>query len=104
MLKKDMEYHMGECVLCDLCNKDYTGLKDTGGIIFSGKAICPVCTPGALAGAKRYNEEQYIEERCREGESFQEMVIRYRGNNDSVTVYSFGKIEDIKDLMGWRLK
>ena len=37
---------VGETVVCDDCNGDYTNRADSGGFIFESKAICPTCAPG----------------------------------------------------------
>lgn len=35
---------IGETVLCDLCNDDYTDSNEVGGCIISSWAYCPKCT------------------------------------------------------------
>ena len=37
---------IGETVLCDLCNADYTDSEDEGGILMGTYSICPTCAPG----------------------------------------------------------
>lgn len=68
----------GNIVLCDLCNKDYTNSDEKGGILFSGKAVCPDCVPEFMKNIKKYKEEKYIRATAKEGESFRDFVYRIR--------------------------
>ena len=68
----------GDTVLCDLCNMDYTNRDETGGFLFSGKAVCPKCSPAFLQSVKKYKEEIFIKSTAREGESFRAFVYRIR--------------------------
>ena len=43
---------IGEMVLCDLCNADYTDSEDEGGILMGTYAICPTCAPGIIRDAE----------------------------------------------------
>ena len=64
----------GNMVVCDLCNADYTNSDRSGGIMFSGKAVCPDCTPRFEKTIKKYKEEQYITGRCPENVSFADWI------------------------------
>lgn len=74
---KDVEVitiDIGNTVLCDDCNKDFTDSKETGGILFQSKAICPKCTPKWVGSAKKYNEERFIRAACPIGMPFADWV------------------------------
>ena len=76
-MKKSIESEttfMGKVVLCDLCNKDYTNSKKSGGFLFSSKAVCPSCSDGFLKNVKKYKEEMHIKEYCPKGKSFADWV------------------------------
>ena len=47
---------IGETVLCDLCNADYTDSEAEGGILVGTYAICPTCAPGIIRDAERTGE------------------------------------------------
>lgn len=71
---KQIRVEPGDIVLCDDCNRDYTNSTESGGILFGGRAICPVCAPAWEADAKKYDEERFIKARCPEGKSFADWV------------------------------
>jgi hypothetical protein len=69
----------GNTVLCDLCNRDYTNDDvTTGGFLFSGKAVCPVCAPDFMKSIKKYNEQKYIKAVADWEETFRNFVYRIR--------------------------
>ena len=68
----------GDCVLCDVCNKDYTTSNESGGLIFCSSAVCPECTAQFLADAAAYGELNFIRAQCPEGQSFADFVRQYR--------------------------
>lgn len=41
--RKVISIDIGDIVLCDLCNIDYTNSKVYGGIVLGSYAICPEC-------------------------------------------------------------
>ncbi len=55
---------IGNIVVCDQCDIDYTSRDDRGGIILGSNAFCPSCTPKMLADVARHREEHYIRARC----------------------------------------
>lgn len=61
---------IGDIVVCDICNMDYTNSKDRGGFISGGYAICPKCEKHT-----RLNDVDYI---SRPDESFKDFVVRTR--------------------------
>jgi hydrogenase maturation factor HypF (carbamoyltransferase family) len=80
--------NLGDIVLCDFCNDDYTVSDDTGGLIFGSKAVCPNCTPKLSADAKRYNEEHFIKARCKPDQSFADFVREFRSGPAEIKVYT----------------
>jgi hypothetical protein len=61
---------IGDTVVCDFCNDDYTESHKAGGLIVEGYAICPECErPDMLKDA------DYV---SRPGETFKDFVIRTR--------------------------
>jgi len=68
---------MGNLVLCDYCNKDYTNSDAVGGLIFGSNAICPECEAEARASIKKYKEEFYITKEAN-GMSFRDLVLSVR--------------------------
>lgn len=43
VLKEEIIADLGDEVICDLCNGDYTGSNECGGVLMGGYAICPRC-------------------------------------------------------------
>lgn len=77
---------IGDSVLCDWCNDDYTGKPDIGGFLFQSKATCPKCAPRIEAGAKKYDEAHFITAHCPEGTPFAAWVLSLRGGNNEVRI------------------
>jgi len=69
-----IEIDIGDRVVCDDCNKDYTDRQESGGILFQSKAICPNCTPKWKLSAEEYGEEHFIRAVCPPGKSFADWV------------------------------
>ena len=61
---------IGDTVVCDLCNRDYTESKDRGGLIIGGYAVCPKCEKHSML-----RDADYV---CRNDESFKSFVLRTR--------------------------
>lgn len=64
----------GHNVVCDDCNKDFTDLPDTGGLLFQSKAIGPCCQQTWIDGAVKHNETNFIRAICPAGKSFADWV------------------------------
>jgi len=84
-----IEYSLGNIVLCDICNEDYTNFIDIGGFIFCNKAVCPKCATEFLKKIKSYNEENFIEAYCKTNKSFSDFIREYRGENCKIKIISF---------------
>lgn len=77
---------IGDIVVCDFCNKDYTDSAEPGGFLFGSKGVCPACAPKMLESIQRYQEESYIRERANDGESFKDFIVRMRGGVNTIQV------------------
>lgn len=82
---------IGDNVVCDDCNVDYTGRPDQGGIVFGSRGICPACTPQWLESAKKYDEEKFIVARCPPGQSYWRFICDFRGPDSAITVTRGGR-------------
>lgn len=82
-------FDIGNTVICDLCNKNYTDSLVEGGLQFGRKAVCPECAPQLEADAKRYGEERFIGDRARPGETFAQACLRWRDGNNTITITVF---------------
>jgi len=82
---------IGDTVICDLCNEDYTTSDVSGGIYFSGKAVCPSCTPNFEKIIKDCKEEEYIKDRCPKDVSYADWVRNTLrgGEPGSITITTF---------------
>jgi len=90
---------IGDSVVCDFCDADYSKRDDSGGLLFQSKAACPVCAPGILKSAKQYGEERFIRSYCPEGKSFREFVLGLRNGNNAVRTITFDSIEECNDFL-----
>ena len=82
-------HDIGDTVVCDICNVDYTDSGAVGGFLLQSKGICPGCAPRMDADLKKYGEEQYVRARANEGETFRAFILRMRGGDNTVTITSF---------------
>lgn len=79
---------LGNTVICDMCNRNYTKSDETGGVQFGSYACCPKCSSGIISSAKEYNEERYLTY-PNEGETFRDFVMRLRGGNNDIIITTF---------------
>lgn len=99
-MMRQTQYNLGDVVLCDLCNQDYTHDQGSfGGFVFSGKAVCPSCADRFEARVKQHNEDRYIECRAEAGETFADFIRRYRGGPATMTITSFDTADEMIDYM-----
>lgn len=76
------EIFIGDEVVCDFCNDDYTDSEDRGGFLIGSYAVCPKC-------AEKYRADYpVVDERCRDDETFKQFVMRIRNGNNSIFVGS----------------
>lgn len=60
----DIREMVGDAVICDICNKDWTNSDVSGGFLFGSYGYCPDCAEEGLKRIKGYNEEKFIEGFC----------------------------------------
>lgn len=89
MVMKTEVIDIGDTVLCDSCNADYTSRPESGGFVFGSSAYCPECATRMMEGIVKYNEQRYIRAKCPEGMSFADFVRRYRNGNNRVVITSW---------------
>lgn len=73
----DLSEMIGDHVVCDLCNEDYTESPELGGVLFNRTACCPECAEQIIKSAHAYNEEKYLTY-PNEGETFYNFILRIR--------------------------
>jgi hypothetical protein len=86
-------YDIGDNVVCDLCNEDYTNSDALGGYIFESKGVCPKCAPEFIASVFKFKEERFIRDRAMTGETFKAFILRCRGGNNQVKITTYSKDE-----------
>lgn len=79
MYKIDWEIDIGDAVICDICNEDYTNSEEIGGIVFADRAICPKCEARWRQIIRDQGEE--IDAECQVGMSFKEFILSIRPHN-----------------------
>ena len=80
-------FDIGDTVVCDDCSKQYTAQSpEQGGMLFGSRGICPECTPRWEKTIARYNEEHFIRDRARPGETYHAAVMRWRNGNNVVRI------------------
>lgn len=86
---------LGDIVLCDMCNADYTNSDAEGGFIFAGKAVCPICAPSMMHSIVQEREEASIQCLPYDGEAFAAMVRSWRGGPAYISITPFDTLDDI---------
>lgn len=71
---------IGDTVVCDYCNDDYTNSDESGGILLHNEAVCPMC-----ATVERYQRAEAI---CPPDMSFKDWVLKLRGGNNTIIIES----------------
>jgi hypothetical protein len=72
--------NIGDSVVCDYCNDDYTNSDKCGGGIVGSDAVCPECIRTVCSNG------QELDMACPEGMTFKEFVLRYRDGNDYIVI------------------
>lgn len=80
------EIPLGDTVVCDICNADFTDSDESGGFIFSGYAYCPNCAKEGWEKIKEKGEEKYIQAICPESKSFADFCRDFRGEDAKITI------------------
>lgn len=74
---------IGDMVLCDYCNADYTESEACGGGIVDSYAVCPQCI------RKVYRKGETPDVICPEGMTFKEFVLTLRNGDNSIVIASW---------------
>lgn len=82
------EIDVGNTVVCDMCNADFTNSDKQGGFLFGSKGVCPDCQDRVMSDIKKYNEEYYIKGYCPEGMSFKDWILKLRNGDNKIRFYS----------------
>lgn len=72
-----IDINVGDRVVCDGCNDEYTESNEIGGILLSRSAFCPKCAVEIIVSAKKYHEEKFLTYPLPE-ETFKDFVLRIR--------------------------
>lgn len=91
-----MSIPVGRIVICDDCNGDWTDRKESGGLLFESKGICPDCEPKWRKLAAEYDEEYAIRASCPELQSFADFIRDIRGPDAAIVV----RTGPLKDILG----
>jgi hypothetical protein len=68
---------VGNRVICDSCNEEYTNSAEEGGVLFNRTAFCPKCTPRIVASAIKCHEERFLQYPIAH-ETFRDFILRIR--------------------------
>jgi len=80
-------FNIGNQVVCDMCDEDFTGSNAKGGILFGGRACCPKCALRIEASARKYGEFDHIKARCPAGVTFYNWCLSLRNGDNEVRIY-----------------
>lgn len=75
---EEIDVNIGDVVICDICNTDYTGTTVSGGFIFGSYAYCPLCEEKGLESIKKHRETHMIRAYCPDNMSFANFIINSR--------------------------
>lgn len=75
---------IGDAVVCDFCNADYTDSEESGGVLIGSFAVCPRCAPDALRSADKHGEP--VDAVCPPDKSFKEWVLELRGGDNTIRI------------------
>jgi hypothetical protein len=87
---------LGLDVVCDICDGDWTGSPQSGGLLFGSYAICPDCQDEQLRKIKGFGEEEHIRGFCPPQLSFADFVVTMRGPDASIVVNLWPKADEPK--------
>lgn len=86
MEKEHYEIDIGDTVVCDSCNDDYTHSTESGGVLVGSYAYCPTCAPKTLADLKKYDEEHLLLATCPPEMSFHDWVMQIRNDDNRIII------------------
>jgi hypothetical protein len=76
---------IGDTVLCDLCNGDYTDSDAEGGLLIGSHAICPACAPAI----RRTDEHGEPVTTCPPGMRFRDWVLTLRNGRNTIEITAY---------------
>lgn len=79
-------FDIGDTVVCDLCNEDYTDSDAEGGITMGSYAICPECAPRIIRNAEETGE---LVVHCPAGILFKDWVLELRDGRNTIEITTF---------------
>ena len=82
-------FNMGNTVLCDICNDDYTNSIESGGGIVGSYGVCPKCWPRYAEDLTKHREWKHVRRLCPDEQTFADFVREYRGGDGLVIIESF---------------
>lgn len=77
---------VGDIVVCDICNEDYTKSEARGGMLFGSYAYCPSCMARDMPRVIANNEADRIIATCPPAMSFADFVRAARGPDSYIRV------------------
>lgn len=80
-MQEDFVIDIGDTVVCDWCNADYTDSPESGGVLVGSYAVCPQCE-GRVAPDE-------VDVRCPTGVPFRDWVLDLRGGDNTIRITSF---------------
>ncbi len=72
---------IGNTVLCDFCNEDYTDSDVKGGCLIGSYAICPECE-------QEIEHREEIDQFCPPETEFRKWVLDLRGGKNTIEIYT----------------
>jgi len=90
----DLTSLLGDTILCDLCNADYTDSDETGGMLFGSYGVCPKCMPTFMEGVNKYEEHHAIKSLCPPDMSHRDFI--YAARRDEMFPPTAEQIEELK--------
>ena len=82
---------LGDTVVCDVCNEDYTDSDAVGGFVFGSYGYCPICAVDGMKSIIKYKEERMIKAVCPPTTSFGDFIRRYRNGNNKLIITTHEK-------------
>jgi hypothetical protein len=86
---------LGDMVVCDLCNTDFSNSDKQGGFLIPGWGICPDCAARFREELKRNGEEHLIQAECPSGMSHKDWILSIRGDNTAILIGPYEQNQDI---------
>jgi hypothetical protein len=83
--------NIGDNVLCDHCNEDYTTSHEHGGVFIGSYAICPRYAPAAMRSAEKHGE--LVDAVCPASMSFKDWVLALRGGDNTIRISAMDACE-----------